>query len=110
MNLNEIAGQSKVGLQLEEDKILVKPEVMAACEILGLDPLYIANEGKLVAICPQDDAQNLVEAMRSHPLGSKATIIGYVTEDPHHFVQMKTSFGGSRIVQWLSGEQLPRIC
>ena len=108
--LNEIAKQSGVGMMLQEKDVPVKPAVSAACEFLGLDPLYVANEGKLVAICVEQDAEKLVAAMRAHPLGSEAAIIGRVHEDDHHFVQMTTGFGGKRIVDWLSGEQLPRIC
>ena len=83
---------------------------IAACEFLGLDPLYVANEGKLVAICATEHADLLLAAMRAHPLGTYAARIGEVHADAHHFVQMKTAFGGKRIVDWLSGEQLPRIC
>ena len=108
--LNEIARQSGVGMMLQEKALPVTPAVGAACEFLGLDPLYVANEGKLVAICPESDAEPLLNAMRSHPLGKGAAIVGSVHEDPHHFVQMTTAFGGKRIVDWLSGEQLPRIC
>jgi hydrogenase expression/formation protein HypE len=108
--LNELAHQSGVGMQIREDAIPVGPEVAAACELLGLDPLYVANEGKLIAICPPDQADRLLEAMRAHPLGAASSIIGEVVEDPHRFVQMETGFGGSRIVDWLAGEQLPRIC
>ncbi|ABF08423.1 MULTISPECIES: hydrogenase expression/formation protein HypE [Pseudomonadota] len=108
--LNEIARQAGVGMMLDEAAIPVNPQVAAACEFLGLDPLYVANEGKLVAICAAGDADRLLEVMRAHPLGARAAVIGEVTEDPHHFVQMKTAFGGRRIVDWLSGEQLPRIC
>ncbi len=108
--LNELARQSGVGMHLQESAIPVRPEVMAACELLGLDPLYIANEGKLVAICGTDRAPRLLEVMRAHPLGADAAIIGRVVEDAHGFVQMATSFGGQRIVDWLTGEQLPRIC
>lgn len=108
--LNEIAHQSGVGIHLEEAAIPVKPEVEAACELLGLDPLNIANEGKLIAICAAADAQALLAAMRAHPKGQQAAVIGKVVEDPHGFVQMKTKFGGRRMVDWLSGEQLPRIC
>ena len=108
--LNEIARQSGVGMMLEEAAIPVKPVVAAACEFLGLDPLYVANEGKLVAICALADAKRLLSAMRRHPLGQDAAIIGKVQEDDHQFVQMNTSFGGRRIVDWLTGEQLPRIC
>jgi hydrogenase expression/formation protein HypE len=108
--LNEIAQQSGVGMMLQERAIPVKPAVAAACEFLGLDPLYVANEGKLVAICAAADASKLLAAMRAHPLGADAAIVGTVLEDSHHFVQMTTGFGGRRIVDWLSGEQLPRIC
>jgi hydrogenase expression/formation protein HypE len=108
--LNELARQSRVGMRLRERDIPVKPEVAAACEFLGLDPLYVANEGKLVAICAAADAERLLATMRRHPLGEEAAIIGEVIADPHRFVQMETAFGGARVVDWLSGEQLPRIC
>ena len=108
--LNELAGQSGVGIKLREADIPVRPEVRAACELLGLDPLYVANEGKLVAICPKEDAEKLLDVMRVHPLGKDAAIIGEAIEDEHHFVQMQTGLGGNRIVDWLAGEQLPRIC
>jgi hydrogenase expression/formation protein HypE len=108
--LNEIAGQSGVGMMLDEKALPVTQAVAAACEFLGLDPLYVANEGKLVAICAQDDADRLLRTMRAHPLGVAAAIVGTVHADDHHFVQMTTAFGGRRIVDWLSGEQLPRIC
>jgi hydrogenase expression/formation protein HypE len=108
--LNELSQQSGVGMQLRENDIPVKPAVSAACELLGLDPLYVANEGKLICICPREDAERLLEVMRAHPLGLDAAIIGDVVEDEHGFVQMETGFGGSRVVDWLAGEQLPRIC
>jgi hydrogenase expression/formation protein HypE len=108
--LNEIADQSGVGIKLWETAIPVKPPVAAVCELLGLDPLYVANEGKLVAICPPEDADRLLAAMRAHPLGAAAALIGTVREDAHHFVTMETRLGGQRMVDWLSGEQLPRIC
>jgi hydrogenase expression/formation protein HypE len=108
--LNEIAAQSGVGMTLDEAAIPVLPQVDAACEFLGLDALYVANEGKLVAICAPDDAERLLAVMRAHPLGARAALIGTVIEDPHHFVQMRTRFGGRRMVDWLSGDQLPRIC
>lgn len=108
--LNEIAHQSGVGMMLQERAIPVGPAVQAACELLGLDPLYVANEGKLIAIVAPADARAVLEAMRAHPLGAEAAEIGVVTEDPHHFVQMTTGFGGRRMVDWLCGEQLPRIC
>lgn len=108
--LNEIALQSAVGITIDEHQLPIREPVRAACEFLGFDPLYIANEGKLVAICPPEDADRLLETMRAHPLGQAAAIIGEVIEDPQCFVQMETAFGGRRIVDWLSGEQLPRIC
>jgi len=108
--LNEIAQQSGVGMLIEEKAIPVQPAVNAACELLGLDPLYVANEGKLVLICPAAEAEATVAALRTHPLGQNAACIGEVTTDPHHFVQMRTALGGKRIVDWLSGDQLPRIC
>ena len=108
--LNEIATQSGVGMTLDEKAIPVREQVDAACELLGLDPLYVANEGKLVVIVPADAAEAALAAMRDHPLGREAARIGEVTADPNHFVQIRTSFGGKRMVDWLSGEQLPRIC
>ncbi|SDI56040.1 hydrogenase expression/formation protein HypE [Pseudomonas panipatensis] len=108
--LNEIAGQSAVGMLIEEAAIPLQAQVEAACELLGLDPLYVANEGKLVAICAETDVDALLDVMRAHPLGRHAARIGSVIEDNHGFVQMQTRFGGRRIVDWLSGEQLPRIC
>lgn len=108
--LNELAHQSGVGIQLRESDLPIRSEVKGACEILGLDPLYVANEGKLVAICLPEQAEDLLDVMRGHPLGKAAAIIGEVREDPHHFVEMSTEFGGNRIVDWMSGEQLPRIC
>ena len=95
---------------LDEGRILIDEEVKGACEILGLDPLYVANEGKLLAIVPADDAGKVLAAMRSHPLGKDATIIGEVRSDNPGFVMMNTRVGGTRVVDMLSGEQLPRIC
>jgi len=108
--LNEIARQSGAGMMIEEAAIPVNPAVAAACEFLGLDPLYVANEGKLVAVVAAADAERVLAAMRAHPLGLRAARIGTVLADTHHFVQMTTGFGGRRIVDWLTGEQLPRIC
>ena len=108
--LNEIARQSGVGMMLQESAIPVQAEVAAACEFLGLDPLYVANEGKLLAVVAAEDADVLLAAMRAHPLGLRAALIGTVHRDEHHFVQMTTTLGGRRIVDWLTGEQLPRIC
>ncbi len=108
--LNELARQSGVGMLLDEAALPVREPVRACCEFLGLDPLHVANEGKLVAICAPEDAERLLAAMRAHPLGGEAAIVGTVLDDDHHFVQMETAFGGRRMVDRLSGEQLPRIC
>ncbi len=108
--LNEIARQSSVGMIVREKALPVKRVVAGACELLGLDPLNVANEGKLVAFCPAEEAADLVAAMRGHPLGRDAAVIGEVFEDPESFVQMETILGGKRMIDWLAGEQLPRIC
>lgn len=108
--LNEIAQQSKLGFRLEEGAIPIRPEVAAACELLGLDPLNVANEGKLVAIVAPEASDRLLETMRAHPLGREAAIIGTAVADERSFVQLRSAFGGPRIVDWLAGEQLPRIC
>jgi hydrogenase expression/formation protein HypE len=108
--LNELAAQSGAGMIIDEAAVPVQRPVEAACEFLGLDPLYVANEGKLIAICAPAEAERLLGVMRTHPLGRDAAIIGEVIEDPHHFVQMRTRFGGRRNVDWLTGDQLPRIC
>ncbi|WP_316161521.1 hydrogenase expression/formation protein HypE [Bradyrhizobium sp. SZCCHNRI20481] len=108
--MNEIAQQSNLGFRLQEESIPVKPAVAAACELLGLDPLHVANEGKLVAVVAPEVAGAVLAAMQAHPLGRDAAEIGEAVADDHRFVQMATSFGGGRIVDWLSGEQLPRIC
>ena len=108
--LNELARQSAVGMRIRETDIPLDPAVASACELLGLDPLYVANEGKLVAICAARDAGQLLETMRAHPLGRRAALVGEVVEDPRGFVRMDTALGGARIVDWLAGEQLPRIC
>jgi hydrogenase expression/formation protein HypE len=108
--LSEITQSAGVGMLLDETSIPISEEVKGACEILGLDPLYAANEGKLVAIVPSEDAKTILSAIRSHPLGVDAAIIGEVTSDHPGFVLMKTRIGGSRVVDMLSGEQLPRIC
>lgn len=109
-SLNEIASSSKVGIRIEESKIPVTREVKGACEMLGLDPLYVANEGKLIAIVNGDDAESIVEKMRTNPLGREAVIIGEVISDHPGIVFMKTKIGGTRVVDMLTGEQLPRIC
>ena len=108
--LNELAQSSKVGIEFQEKKVPVKPEVSAACEMLGLDPFYIANEGKLVAIIPQVQAEAVLEAMQAHPYGKNATQIGIVTADHPDLVVARTSIGGSRVVDLPAGELLPRIC
>ena len=108
--LNEIAAASGVGMRIRESDIPVRPETAGACELLGLDPLYVANEGKLVAIVPAAAAEQALAALRSHPLGCDAAIIGQVVEDAQNFVEMETGFGGTRTVDWIAGEQLPRIC
>ncbi|MEZ5611389.1 MAG: hydrogenase expression/formation protein HypE [Rhodocyclaceae bacterium] len=108
--LNEIATQSGVGISLDEAAIPIQPQVAAACELLGLDPLNVANEGKVVVICTGDDAEAALAALRAHPLGREAARIGEVIADARCFVQVRTAFGGRRMVDWLTGEQLPRIC
>lgn len=108
--LNEIASQSNVGIYLYEEKLPIKETVKAACEILGLDPLYVANEGKLIAFVSPDIADGLVDVMKSTCEGKEACIIGEVIEEHPKKVILKTSLGGTRIVSMLTGEQLPRIC
>ncbi len=108
--LNEIAAQSNVGMLIDESKIPCRLEVKGACELLGLDPLYVANEGKCIVVCASEDSSRILTTMRSHPMGQHAEIIGEVIQDPNNFVQLKTKLGGKRIVDWLVGEQLPRIC
>jgi len=108
--LNEIAQQSHVGIELEESSLPVHEQVRGACELLGLDPLYVANEGKLIAIVAPDAADLVLQVMRRHPLGSEAQIIGTVTDSNPGFVTMRTPFGTTRIVDMLAGDQLPRIC
>lgn len=109
-SLNEIAARSGVGIELEQNSIPIREEVQGACEMLGLDPLYVANEGKLVAIVAPDAAESVLEAMRQHPLGEKSQIIGTVTDKHPEMVTLRTELGTSRIVRMLSGDQLPRIC
>jgi hydrogenase expression/formation protein HypE len=107
---NEIAAQSRVGIALDERAIPVREEVRGACELLGLDPLYVANEGKLIAIAEPAAAEEALAAMRGHPLGRKAQIIGTVTAEHPGLVTMRTALGTTRIVDMLAGDQLPRIC
>lgn len=108
--LNEIAEASRVGIAIREDALPIRAGVAGACEILGLDPLYVANEGKLVAVVPPEHAETALAALRAHPLGAEAAIVGELRDDPDHFVEMETAFGGRRMVDWIAGEQLPRIC
>jgi hydrogenase expression/formation protein HypE len=108
--LNEIAAQSRVGMVIEESALPIREEVKGACELLGLDPLYVANEGKLVAIVAAADTDVVLAAMRGHPLGVNARLIGKVVEAHPGVVTMRTCLGTSRIVDMLAGDQLPRIC
>ena len=108
--LNEIAASARVGIMLEEARIPLWDEVQGACEILGLDPLYVANEGKCLVIVAPEAAEAVLEAMRSHPLGREAAIIGQVVEEHPGTVILRSQVGGKRMVDMLSGEQLPRIC
>jgi hydrogenase expression/formation protein HypE len=108
--LNELAAASRVGVRLNEASIPLRPEVRGACEMLGLDPLYVANEGKLIAVVPAADAGRALAAMRSHPLGRDAADVGEVVSDHPGMVVMRSRVGGERVVTMLAGEQLPRIC
>jgi hydrogenase expression/formation protein HypE len=108
--LNEFASQAKVGIEIDERAIPMREEVKGACEMLGLDPLYVANEGKLVAIVAPDAADRVLAAMHRHPLGAEARIIGSVTASHPRLVTMRTTVGPTRIVDMLAGDQLPRIC
>jgi len=108
--VTEIAQSAGVGIALNETSIPISEEVKGACEILGLDPLYVANEGKLIAIVASEEAGAALAALQNHPLGKEAAIIGEVTTEHPGFVVMKTRVGGTRVVDMLSGEQLPRIC
>jgi len=108
--LNEIADASQVAIEIEEAATPIREEVKAFCEILGLDPLYLANEGKIVVIAPPDQADAALAAMRAHPLGERSALVGRVSQGEAGRVTMRTVFGGRRIVDMLVGEQLPRIC
>ena len=108
--LNEIAGRSQVGMMLDEMEIPVRDAVRGACEMLGLDPLYVANEGKLLAVVSTEIASKILARMQTHPLGKDSRIIGRIIDGPQGMVLMKTAIGGTRIVDTLFGEQLPRIC
>lgn len=109
-SLNEIAGQSKVGIIIDETKVPVKPDVHSACELLGMDPIYVANEGKLIAIVSPQSADAMLARMKAHPLGADAQIIGTVTYKHPGMLVAKTGIGGTRVIPMQIGEQLPRIC
>ena len=108
--LNELAGQAGLGIALDESSLPLRPTVVGACEILGIDPLYVANEGKLAAVVAPDRADEALAVLRRHPLGAEAAIIGEVRAQPEGMVLLHTTFGGSRIVDMLVGDPLPRIC
>jgi hydrogenase expression/formation protein HypE len=108
--LNEIAQASQVAIEIDEECIPLQPEVEGLCEILGLDPLYVANEGKLVAVVPPEDADAVLAAMQRHPLGQHAAIVGEIVANPVGVVYLRTCVGGTRVVDLPAGEQLPRIC
>ncbi|MDT4976183.1 MAG: hydrogenase expression/formation protein HypE [Pseudonocardiales bacterium] len=107
---NELAQDSGLAVILDEASLPVLPMVLGACDMLGIDPLYVANEGKFVAVVPADEAEAAVAALRSHPLGAAAVIVGEMVEQPEGVVALRTAFGGSRIVDMLVGDPLPRIC
>ena len=108
--LNEICQSSKTGITLFESEITVNDGVRGACEIMGFDPLYIANEGKILVILPQKEAEKALSVMRSHPEGEGSRIIGKVTTSRPGFLHLETTIGTTRIIDMISGEQLPRIC
>lgn len=108
--VHELAVSSGVGVQLDESAIPVKAEVKAACEMLGLDPLYVANEGKLVAVVPERNAESVLAAMKKHPLGRDSARIGKVISEHPGMATLKSVIGGERVITLLAGEQLPRIC
>ena len=108
--LNEIAKQSNVVIELQDQQIPVKPQVRAACEMLGFDPLYVANEGKLIAFVKADDAEKILSVMKQNPYGREAVVIGKVIDQGKSQVRLKTAIGGTRLVDMLPGEMLPRIC
>ena len=108
--LNELAAASGVGVVIDESSIPLRPEVRGACEMLGLDPIYVANEGKLIAVVPPADAGRVLDVMRAHPLGKNAALVGTVVADHPGMVILRSRVGGERVVTLLAGEQLPRIC
>ena len=107
---NELARDSGLTVVLHEDALPVRPQVAAACELLGIDPLYVANEGKFVAVVSPQEADRALSALRAHPLGADAAVIGRIGTEPPGIVVLVTAFGGTRIVDMLVGDPLPRIC
>jgi len=108
--LNELARAADAAIVIDEAAVPVRPEVTGACEILGIDPLYVANEGKLVAIVAPEASEDALAALHAHPLGAGAAIVGEVRDDPPGMVLLETTFGGRRVVDMLAGDPLPRIC
>ena len=108
--LNELAAASNVGIEFDEKTVPIQPEVNAACEMLGLDPFYIANEGKMIIVLPENKADEVLLAMRNHPLGKNSALIGKVVDNHPGMVTARTSIGGMRVVDLPAGELLPRIC
>jgi hydrogenase expression/formation protein HypE len=108
--LNEIAAASNVGIAIDERRVPVRPEVQSACELLGLDPVYVANEGKAVFIVAPESAEVVLSVLQAHPLGSEAAIIGYVTAEHPRLMVARTAMGANRVIAMQIGEQLPRIC
>jgi hydrogenase expression/formation protein HypE len=107
---NELVKDSPFALILDEASLPIQPQVLGACDMLGIDPLYVANEGKFVAIVAPEEADAAIAALRAHPQGANATVVGEIAPEPHGIVALRTSFGGSRIVDMLVGDPLPRIC
>jgi hydrogenase expression/formation protein HypE len=107
---NELAKDSPFAVILDEDRIPIEPQVAGACDLLGIDPLYVANEGKFVAIVAPDEADAAVAALQAHPQGVRAAVVGEIVAEPPGIVALRTAFGGSRIVDMLVGDPLPRIC
>ncbi|MCX7927040.1 MAG: hydrogenase expression/formation protein HypE [Candidatus Omnitrophica bacterium] len=108
--LNEIAIASSVEMVIEEEQLPIRKSVLALCELLGIDPIYLANEGKVLVFCPEKEAENILSVMKRHPLGKNAAVIGRVTSKNKASVLLKTKIGSTRIIEMLTGEQLPRIC
>jgi hydrogenase expression/formation protein HypE len=107
---NELVKDSPFALILDEACLPVEPQVLGACDMLGIDPLYVANEGKFLAIVAPEESEAAIAAMRAHPQGARATVVGEIVPEPPGIVALRTSFGGSRIVDMLVGDPLPRIC